>query len=177
MYITAIYAKPGNEAGKQMVMSVPDVPNGRGCADGYGGAQRWRGAGGSASGPKDLGRRLGRRHRSRGVDAWQPLVLRWQCLGRRLGRRHSTSLDLTAVRRSAGPTLTVPTATVPTASFDRRAGVCADGKGWADGEPVCAEAILCRRRCADGGRRHRRGPTAGDAVPTAAGRRPLRWFP
>jgi hypothetical protein len=52
-----------------------DVPNGRGYADGEGGAQRRRGAGGGASGPNDLGRRLGHRHSSRGVDAWQIIII------------------------------------------------------------------------------------------------------
>jgi hypothetical protein len=55
------------------------------------------------------------------------------------GRRHNTLPGLTAVSRSAGPTRTVPMA-----SSDRRAGICADG------DRVCVEAILCRRRCADG---------------------------
>ncbi|KAK1641844.1 hypothetical protein QYE76_059649 [Lolium multiflorum] len=124
----------------------------------------------------DLGRRLSRRHNNIGVDAWQLPGARAQLLGRRLGRRHSALPGLTAVSRPAGPTRTVPTATVPTASSDRRAGICADGQACADGVRVCAEAILCRRCCADGSRRHRRGPTAVDPVPTAAGRRPLGWF-
>jgi hypothetical protein len=98
-YITAIYAVRavlGQEMQRETKWyglcrrhSPLDVPNGRGC-------RRHRkvvpsgGAGGGASGPKDLGRRLGRRHNSRGVDAWQPLVVRWQLMGRRLGRRHNS---------------------------------------------------------------------------------------
>jgi hypothetical protein len=135
------------------------------------------GAPGDAAGPMDLGRRLGRRHRKRGVDAWRLQAVRAQQLGRWLGRRHNSLPGLTAVRRSAGPTRTVPTATVPTALSDRRAGRCADGRVCADGGRGCAEAILCRRRCADGSRRHSPGPMAVYAVPTAAGRRPLGGFP
>jgi hypothetical protein len=70
-----------------------------------------------------------------------------------------------------GPTTKGPTATVPTATSHRRATYCADGQTCADGEAGCAEATLCRRQGADGGRRHRRGPTARQAVPTAAGSR------
>jgi hypothetical protein len=40
-----------------------------------------------------------------------------------------------------------------------------------------ANKAVPRHYCAAGCRRHRSEPTAREGVPTAAGRRPLDWFP
>jgi hypothetical protein len=103
-----------------------------------------------------LCRRHCRRHRTGHVDAWWPCVVRVWLLCRRHCRRHRLVLGLTIVSRAVGPAAPVPTASLPTAQTHRRAAV---GQTCADGHPGCAEATLCRR--------HRRGPTARQTVPTA----------